>query len=39
MSIPIQIRTGNAAVIDFHRRLGVAPDHEAGMGRRLERDE
>lgn len=37
--INLQIRTGNAAVIDFYRALGFAADDVISMGKRLEHDE
>src|SRR5262245_30595864 len=34
--INLQVRTGNAAAIDFYRRIGYAVDEVVGMGKRLE---
>jgi ribosomal protein S18 acetylase RimI-like enzyme len=36
--INIQIRTGNATVIEFYRRIGFKPDDVVSMGKRLEAD-
>lgn len=37
--INLQIRSGNAKVIDFYRQLGFAPDDVVSMGKRLDHDE
>lgn len=36
--INLQIRTGNAGVIEFYRRLGYSVDDVVSMGKRLEQD-
>ena len=36
--VNLQIRAGNAAVVDFYRRLGYVVDDVVGMGRRLVSD-
>jgi ribosomal protein S18 acetylase RimI-like enzyme len=36
--INIQIRTSNAEVIEFYRRIGFKPDDVVSMGKRLESD-
>ncbi len=36
--INLQVRTANAAVIEFYRRLGYAADDVASLGKRLEHD-
>lgn len=36
--INLQVRTTNAAVIEFYRGLGYAQDDVAGLGKRLEHD-
>jgi ribosomal protein S18 acetylase RimI-like enzyme len=37
--INLQVRTGNAAVIEFYRKVGFGPDDVLSMGKRLEHDE
>lgn len=37
--INLQIRTSNAAAIEFYRKLGYAVDDTVSMGKRLERDD
>ena len=36
--INLQVRTTNAGVIEFYRRLGYAVDEVASLGKRLETD-
>ena len=37
--INLQVRTSNAGVIEFYRRLGYAVDEVVSLGKRLERDD
>ncbi|HVS37801.1 MAG TPA: GNAT family acetyltransferase [Gemmataceae bacterium] len=37
--INLQVRTSNAGVIEFYKRLGFVMDDVVSMGKRLERDE
>ena len=37
--VNLQVRTSNAGVIEFYRRLGFEIDDVVSMGKRLERDE
>ena len=37
--INLQVRTSNAGVIEFYRRLGYTVDEVVSLGKRLERDE
>jgi ribosomal protein S18 acetylase RimI-like enzyme len=37
--INLQVRTSNAGVIEFYRRLGFSIDEVASMGKRLEKDD
>jgi ribosomal protein S18 acetylase RimI-like enzyme len=37
--INLQVRTSNAGVIEFYRRIGYAMDDVVSMGKRLEEDE
>jgi ribosomal protein S18 acetylase RimI-like enzyme len=37
--INLQIRTSNAAAVEFYRRVGFVPDDVLSMGKRLEKDD
>jgi ribosomal protein S18 acetylase RimI-like enzyme len=36
--ISLQVRSSNASVVEFYRRLGFAPDDVVSLGKRLEHD-